>query len=95
MDYWGIPGVKSNLARDPPLVSWVDMVHHAAALPGTGDVPVVFTHTADVARFVAASLDLSTWEPETWVAGDKVTWNEFVRLAEQATGRVDWLGEDS
>ncbi|CAI6092113.1 unnamed protein product [Clonostachys chloroleuca] len=39
-----------------------DIANNAAAIPGSGDVPAVFTHTSDVARFVAASLDLDHWD---------------------------------
>lgn len=86
MDYWGIPGVKSNLER-APLVFWLDIPNNAAAVPGSGNTPAVFTHTVDVAKFVVASLDLPKWEPQTFVFGDRVTWNEFVRLAEEAKGK--------
>ncbi|KAL6401271.1 hypothetical protein AUP68_15138 [Ilyonectria robusta] len=62
------------------------MANNTAAILGSGDVPVVFTHTADVAKFVAASLALSQWEPDTYVIGDKLTWHEFLPLAEAAKG---------
>jgi len=95
MDYWGlgphgVPGVPSYLATRTPFVTWLDMAHGAAAIPGSGDVPVVFTHTADVARFVAASLDLPRWERETFVQGDRLTWNQFLRLAEEARGKYPY-----
>ncbi|KAL8404830.1 hypothetical protein RB594_009634 [Gaeumannomyces avenae] len=86
MDYWGLPKVPSYLSRMPNYPFWIDMENNAAALPGSGDVPAHFTHTADVARFVAASLDLPKWEPETDVYGDLFTWNEFLRLGEDAKG---------
>lgn len=63
-----------------------DIANNAAAIPGSGDVPAVFTHTSDVARFVAASLDLDHWDSVHYVIGDRVTWNEFLRLAEEAKG---------
>ncbi|KXX76833.1 Isoflavone reductase IRL [Madurella mycetomatis] len=85
MDYWGFPGVKSYLARTP-LVYWLDIPNDAAAIPGSGNTHALFTHTNDVGRFVAASLDLPEWEPETFVFGDRVTWNEFLHLAEEAKG---------
>jgi len=85
MDYWGLPAVKSWLARTP-LVLWLDIVNNAAAIPGEGNTPSIFTHTSDVAKFVAASLDLPKWEPETYLYGDRVTWNEFLHLAEEARG---------
>ena len=89
-DYWAFPKVPSYLSRQP-LVYWIDMENNAAAIPGTGDVPAVFTHTTDLAKFVAASLDLPKWEPDYFVYGDRLTWNEFVRLAEEAKGMLPFL----
>lgn len=86
MDYWGIPAVPSYHARMPTYF-WIDMANNAAALPGSGNVPAVFTHCKDVARFVAASLDLPSWDPEMNVYGDRLTWNEFLALAEDAKGK--------
>lgn len=88
LDYWGIPKVKTYLQ---PFTLVVDMADNMAAIPGTGDVPVVFTHTFDVAKYVAAFLDLDKWEKETYVIGDKVTWNEFVELAQAAKGTSVFL----
>lgn len=85
MDYWGIPGVKSNMVRTP-LVYWLDVANNAAAIPGSGEVKGVFTHTTDVARFVAANLEREKWERATYVYGDRVTWNEFLALAEEVKG---------
>ncbi|KAH8589852.1 nmrA-like family protein [Bisporella sp. PMI_857] len=83
LDYWGIPAVKSHM---PPITLVVDMPNDIAAVPGSGNTPVVFTHTTDVAKYVAASLSLDKWDPESYVIGDRVTWNEFVHLAEEAKG---------
>lgn len=67
-----------------PLV--VDMSHNAAAIPGSGNVPVVFTHTTDVARFAASLLSQDTWPAESFAVGEKLTWRDFVRVAEEAKG---------
>ncbi|KAK0705795.1 hypothetical protein B0T21DRAFT_320564 [Apiosordaria backusii] len=85
MDYWGIPRVKSYLARTP-LISWLDIPNNSAAIPGSGETYAHFTHTLDVAKFVAASLDLPKWEKETFIYGDRLTWNQFLKLAEEAKG---------
>jgi hypothetical protein len=53
MDYWGNPTVKSRMG---PITLFVDIANNAAAIPGTGNEPVVFSHTSDVAKLVAASL---------------------------------------
>ncbi|KXH30961.1 hypothetical protein CSAL01_07590 [Colletotrichum salicis] len=60
----------------------VDIEHNRAAIPGQGDTPVTFTHTLDVAEFV----ELPTWEKESYVIGENVTWNEFLRIAEEVKG---------
>jgi nucleoside-diphosphate-sugar epimerase len=85
MDYWGMPAVKSYMT---PISFVVDIPSHVAGIPGSGDVPVTFTHVNDVAKFAAAMLDLGKWDPVSYVFGDRVTWNEFVRLAEEATGKT-------
>lgn len=81
-----MPHVKSNLVQGSIVI---DMENNAAAIPGSGDVPVVFTYSYDMARFVIASLDLPKWPKEYWVVGDRITWNEFLALAEDIKGQ--WL----
>ena len=66
--------------------TFLDIKHRTAAIPGSGDVPVTFTFSKDVARYVAAFLDLEKWEQRTFIVGDKVTMNEMVKIAEEATG---------
>ena len=83
MDYWGLPGVKSHMT---PFTLFIDMANNAAGIPGSGNVPVAFTHTTDVAKYVVTILDSPKWDETTTVIGDKVTWNEFVRLAEEIKG---------
>lgn len=94
LDYWGIPGVKSYLVR-APMVFWLDVPNNAAALPGTGDTKAVFTHTSDVARFVAASVDLKRWDRDMFVRGDRLTWNEFLGLAQEVKGTKFTVAYDS
>jgi hypothetical protein len=83
LDYFVAPKVKSY---QPPMALAIDIANDFAAIPGSGDVPVVFTHTFDVARFAAALVGQPRWEKETWIIGDKLTWNEFLRVAEEARG---------
>ncbi|CEL02563.1 Putative NmrA-like family protein [Aspergillus calidoustus] len=83
LDYFGGPSMKSYLK---PNVFVIDIANRIAAIPGTGNVPVAFTYTFDLARFVVAALDLEKWEEESRVVGDAVTWHEFVKLAEETTG---------
>ncbi|TVY52519.1 Oxidoreductase swnN, partial [Lachnellula suecica] len=66
LDYFGMPAVTSHMA---PFTMVLDMAHNCAAVPGSGEREVVFTHTRDTARFVAASLELEKWESEMVVKG--------------------------
>ncbi|KAL1838205.1 hypothetical protein VTJ49DRAFT_2932 [Mycothermus thermophilus] len=83
VDYFAAPKVPSY---QPPMAIAVDIAHNTAAIPGSGDVPVVFTHTWDIAKFVAALVDAPKWERDSYIIGDRLTWNEFVRLAEEVKG---------
>jgi hypothetical protein len=83
LDYWCMNTVKSYMV---PATTVIDARNNAASIPGSGNTPVAFTHTSDVAKYVAALLDLNRWEPESFVVGDKVTLNEFLHLAEAAKG---------
>jgi hypothetical protein len=83
MDYYGLPKVKSYLQ---PFVFAVDIANNAAAIPGSGNVPVVFTHTFDVAQCVAALVGEEEWNERTIIIGDKLTWNDLVALGETVRG---------
>lgn len=85
MDYFGMPKLSSYLT---PYTVLLDIPGHTAAVPGDGNKPVTFTHTSDVGRFVAASIDLETWENASFIIGDKMTVNEAVKLAEEAKGKL-------
>ncbi|KAF2436706.1 NAD(P)-binding protein [Tothia fuscella] len=82
-DYFVAPKIKSYMKIFNIVF---DIQNDFAAIPGSGDVPVTFTYTFDVAQFVAASLALSKWQPETFLAGDKLTLNEMLAIAEEAKG---------
>ncbi|KAF5007111.1 hypothetical protein FDECE_6542 [Fusarium decemcellulare] len=83
LDFWAGPNIKTYMH---PVATFIDIPHQVAAIPGSGDVPVAFTYSQDVARFVTASLDLDHWEPASFAVGDRVTWHEFVKAAEEVTG---------
>jgi hypothetical protein len=84
MDFWGLPGVKSYFQ---PLTICVDIQNEAAAIPGDGNTPVVMTHTTDIGKLVAASLDLEKWDPVLYTVGDKVSMNDLLHFAEEAKGK--------
>ncbi|GJC82993.1 oxidoreductase swnN [Colletotrichum liriopes] len=85
LDYFAPPTLRSH---HPHGTIALDIAHCAAAIPGDGDAPISFTYTFDVARFVVAALDLASWPAshELRVVGDELTFNEFVKLAEEARG---------
>ncbi len=83
LDYWGIPKIKTYLS---PQTLVLDVAGKKAAIPGTGGKPIVFTYTGDVAKFTAKLLTLEKWEPVSYIVGDKLSWEEFVKLAEEITG---------
>jgi nucleoside-diphosphate-sugar epimerase len=84
MDYWGMPKVPSTM---PMFHIAVDIPNNMAAIPGDGTCEVEFTHTTDVARFVAASLTLKKWDHVTYVMGDRLSCNDLVKLVEAAKGK--------
>jgi hypothetical protein len=83
MDIYGLPKVKSYLQ---PFPFGIDMVNNAAAIPGSGNVPVVFTHTTDIAKYVVALVNTTNWTERSIIIGDKVKWNELLALAESIKG---------
>ncbi|KAJ3955755.1 hypothetical protein N0V92_007706 [Colletotrichum tropicale] len=92
LDYWAPQAEKSNMT---PFALFIDIPNDSAAIPGSGNVPSAFTHTRDVAKFVAAALDLKKWDNDLYIVGDKVTWNEFLKLAEDAKGTKFNVAYDS
>jgi hypothetical protein len=85
MDFWGLPGVKTYC---DPLCMFVDIPNEVAAIPGDGNMPIVMTHTTDVAKLAAASLDLEKWDPVMYTVGDRVSMNELLHFAEDAKGKI-------
>jgi hypothetical protein len=81
--------VKSHLK----LISLIiDIENSKAAIPGNGNVPVVLTHSTDLARFVEAALSLDVWPEVSLIKGDKVTLEELVSIAEKVKGTyVHWI----
>ncbi|EXJ75056.1 uncharacterized protein A1O5_01752 [Cladophialophora psammophila CBS 110553] len=81
-DYY-VPKIPSRMG---PFTMALDIPNNVAAIPGTGDVPVAFTHTMDVAHFTASLLGLPEWPRESYIVGEKLTWNEFLAVVEEAKG---------
>ncbi|VUC37259.1 unnamed protein product [Clonostachys rosea] len=92
MDYWGQPHIKTYLR---PSLFGLDIAAREAAIPGDGNDRFSLTYTWDVAKFVVALQDLDEWPEVSRFAGDIITWNEFVRIAEEATGVTFKVTHDS
>ncbi|RSL47231.1 hypothetical protein CEP53_010006 [Fusarium sp. AF-6] len=84
MDYWFAPRIPSAFKFNVP--SWIDLDHSYAAIPGDGNTPMVFMHSRDIGRFVVKVLSLPSWDKRYFLVGDRLTLNEFLRLAEEAKG---------
>ncbi|PNP84974.1 hypothetical protein FNYG_01671 [Fusarium nygamai] len=83
LDYYGPLTLKSYMQR----VAWaIDIENKKAGIPGTGNEPMTFTYTFDVAKFVVAALDLPKWEELMYCYGEKTTWNKVLKQAEDAIG---------
>jgi len=84
LDYFGYPHYPTYL---PYMGIVMDIQNGVAAIPGTGEELVTFTLTRDVGKFVAESLELESWEPTSYLVGDKVKLNDMLKWAEAATGK--------
>ncbi|KAG4274463.1 hypothetical protein FPRO04_09421 [Fusarium proliferatum] len=91
-DTWVLPKVKSYQS---PFTLVVDVANNFAAIPGSGDKLVTFTHTFDIARFIAVLVRAAKWDKASYVIGDKVSWNQFVQYAEEAKGVKFTITHDS
>ncbi|KAJ4316590.1 hypothetical protein N0V84_007787 [Fusarium piperis] len=83
LDYWGMPYIKTHLT---PTVPVIDVANAVAAIPGTGDEPVAFSYSFDVAKIVVRLLEIPEWQETTYIIGDKLSWNQFLELAQEARG---------
>ncbi|EUC29679.1 hypothetical protein COCCADRAFT_105869 [Bipolaris zeicola 26-R-13] len=59
-----------------------------AAIPGSGNVPVSFTHTSSTGKYLSHLLAKppGTWQKRYFISEDNRTWNEVVALAEKHMG---------
>ncbi|KAL9003651.1 MAG: hypothetical protein Q9188_003495 [Gyalolechia gomerana] len=74
LDHYGMP-------------HYVDIAACKAAIPGSGNDKVAFTLTRDVAKFVRNMVESDEkWPVRILIAGDTVSLNELLEVAEQARG---------
>ncbi|KAH7127811.1 hypothetical protein B0J13DRAFT_645859 [Dactylonectria estremocensis] len=91
-DYYVSPPIKTHM---PILTSYIDVPNETAAIPGSGEVPVVLTNSVDLAKFVSASLTLPKWAPEMSLVGDRLTLNQLVEVLETVRGVKFKVSHDS
>jgi len=87
LDYYGMPHLRTHIH---PNTFYIDIPSKVAAIPGTGNNRIAFTYSEDVARFVAATLDLKQWDQSYYIIGDTLSLNELLKLAQEATGKFIW-----
>jgi len=90
LDYFAVPHTPSSLPPSYmiPEIPFVDIAAGKAAIPGDGDTPVTWTHTADVGRFVAkACADPADWCERSITIGASATFHSIVAVAEEITRR--------
>ncbi|EDN96095.1 hypothetical protein SS1G_12301 [Sclerotinia sclerotiorum 1980 UF-70] len=91
LDYLSMPAIPSHLAAG---ISFFDIPNKVAVPLGTGKVPLVMTHTRDVARFVVASLSLEKWEKRSYMVGDRKSWHELVEILGKVAGEKFTIVDD-
>ncbi|EHA18950.1 hypothetical protein ASPNIDRAFT_54129 [Aspergillus niger ATCC 1015] len=91
LEYIAPPTLKSY---HPHSVLVLDVENNITAIPGSGNTPVTFTYTFDIARFVVAALNLEKWPRELRIVGDELTFNELLKLAEVKGVKFDVVYDD-
>lgn len=90
MNVWG-PGCirdeKEALAGYEGPAFAIDLRAGTATFPGDGSQKVVLTTIQDIGRFVAASLELPKWQPESRIVGDKLSFIDVADLVKTICGR--------
>lgn len=92
MDYFALPRIETHMRH---LYTVLDLEHNEAAVPGDGSAVMAMTYTQDVAKFVAASLELDKWPRVLTIVASQPTLNELVQLAETVRGRKLDVRHDS
>ncbi|KAF7552242.1 hypothetical protein G7Z17_g4458 [Cylindrodendrum hubeiense] len=78
MDYYGMPNIESPLK---PTYSILDLQYNRAVVPGDGQAILITTMAKDVARYVAAAVDLPDWPKVMTIIGSRLSVSELVDLA--------------
>ncbi|OBT42485.1 hypothetical protein VE00_07922 [Pseudogymnoascus sp. WSF 3629] len=91
MNVWG-PGcireedeALAGYRGRPPFA--IDLQAGTATFPGDGSQKVALTTMQDIGRFVAASLELPKWQPESRIVGDKLSFVDVAHLVKTICGQ--------
>jgi nucleoside-diphosphate-sugar epimerase len=95
MDYLLPKGAK-KYCND--VVIPVNIEERKARIPGTGDESIAMTMAEDIGKAVVWLInDPRPWPKYTYIAGSVNTWNELIKLGEEATGdkfAVEYVSEE-
>ncbi|KAJ5673773.1 hypothetical protein N7462_009212 [Penicillium macrosclerotiorum] len=83
MDFLGAPHMRSNI---PPIPIAVDVLNREAYIPGDGNAILTMIYSYDAATFIAKLLELDDWPEISYCAGEDITFNQVVQLAEEVCG---------
>lgn len=64
----------------------INLADSRIVIPGTGNEPVDITWARDVAKALAKLVDAPTWEPYTYLSGERTCWNDVARVVKQKYG---------
>lgn len=84
LDYALSPRVPSVMPEMQ--FSYIDFDNNVATLPGDGNNYIVTTHCNDIPPFLMKLLDLPKWDTRYFLIGNRLTYNQFVDLAEEVKG---------
>jgi nucleoside-diphosphate-sugar epimerase len=92
LDYYGMPHWPTHLH---PWNSIVNVAEKWAVIPSDGSGEATFITTRDLAKFISGLLHLSDWDDVTCIAGDTISFNALLELAQEVRGCKFEVAHDS
>lgn len=80
------PGSQKTYIRPFPQGWPIDLEKRTVRVIGTGDEPIGWTVTRDMAKAVVALIPHDDWPEYTWVYGELGTWNQAIQKVEKFYG---------
>ncbi|KAF2010229.1 NAD(P)-binding protein [Aaosphaeria arxii CBS 175.79] len=84
MDY--IVPAKNRYMKDIEDAFPINLKTKKVEIPGTGNEKLDFTAVRDMARGIAKLVQTPDWEENTYMSGEKMTWNEITALVGEKYG---------